>query len=336
MPVSASPLRLLSLLAAAGIGLSPARAEPAVNSPVPSLGRKPAAAATTTAPTTAPPPTSFREQPMQPRLVRDGRSGCGDSCAEWIAAEGRIVAGTAEAFAGVLRGLAGRRLPVFVDSGGGAVADAMAMGRLIRAQKLDVAVAETIPDCAGCGPDRAQPRSPGALCASACVLVLAAGVARVGGLATHVGVHQMSMTGVRIVKRRLFRIFYRTAGGVKREVGREIVSERTISTTSFTEPASQATDDRVARYLDDMGIGAGLMPLMLSTPSTRIRWLTPNEERGTSLLTATSGGEALLAHRPRDPSPPLAPAKEPERDLARGGSGAGTGAKAPAALPPSP
>ena len=298
-------LRVLTLVTAGAIGLSPGMTERIPPGPIPfgpirgapdpaAPRRAPATAAPHPAATAGKPNLSARIAPMQLRVVRDGRPGCGEACAEWIAAEGEIVPGTGKAFAGVLRTLGARRLPVFIDSGGGAIEDALAMGTLIRERRLDVAVAQTIADCASCGPGTAQPRSPGAICASACVLVLAAGVGRVGGLATHVGVHQMSMRGVRIVKRRVFRVLFRIVRGQKREIGRELVSERTISSTAFTEPASKETDARVATYLGAMGIGAGLMPLMLSTPATGIRWLTPREEGDTSLLTAATGGETLL------------------------------------------
>ncbi len=332
--------RVLALVAVGTVGLSSGFAEnnPISSGPIPSRPAAPRPEAQTpTAPiTVAPDPvanpgkpkSSFRDQPMQLRIVRDGRPGCGKGCAEWIAAEGRIVPGTGEAFATVMRTLGDRRLPVFIDSGGGAVDDAMAMGRLIRERHLDVAVAQTIPDCPGCAPGLALPRSPGAVCASACVLVLAAGTSRVGGLATHVGVHQMSMKGIRVVKQQTFRVFDRNVGGTGREIGRELLSERTVSSTSFTAPASPETNDRVAHYLEAMGIGAGLMPLMLSTPSTSIRWLTPREERSTGLLSASNGGEVLLSQ------PQHAPGSRAGAPAVQATDAPAAGRKADAALPP--
>ena len=308
-PVFTLAFRVLAFVVGCTLGLSPGLAERIPFGPIPSgpIRGRPVASRRAARPPTAPitaapdpvtnpakPKTSFRDAPMQPRIVRDGRPGCGVACAEWIAAEGQITPGTGEAFAKVVVALGGRRLPVFIDSGGGAVTDAMAMGKLIRERHLDVAVAQTLADCAGCAPGTAQPRSPGAVCASACVLVLAAGTGRVGGLATHIGVHQMIVKGVRTVKRRMFRVFYRNVGGVRREVGRTLLSERTVSAEAFSAPASQETDDRVTLYLETMGIGVGLMPLMMSTPATGIRWLTPREETDTGLVTAANGAETLL------------------------------------------
>ena len=84
--------------------------------------------------------TPTMETPMRILRVRSSDPACQPDCPEWIAAEGKIEVGTAQAFAG----LGGRRLPVLVNSPGGSVADAMAMGRLIRARGLAVAVARTV------------------------------------------------------------------------------------------------------------------------------------------------------------------------------------------------
>ncbi len=91
--------------------------------------------------------------------------------------------GTAAQFADVVKRLNGRRLPILIHSPGGSVPDAAAMGELIRARGLAVAVARTlITNC-----PEAAPKCPdgpgaaitgGATCASACVLVLAGGVER--------------------------------------------------------------------------------------------------------------------------------------------------------------
>ena len=95
----------------------------------------------------------------------------------------------------MIANLKGRRLPILIHSPGGSVADAGAMGELIRAKGLAVAVARTL--IANC--PEASPKCPdgpgaaitgGAACASACVLVLAGGVERLVGPAALVGVHQ--------------------------------------------------------------------------------------------------------------------------------------------------
>jgi hypothetical protein len=135
------------------------------------------------------------------RLVRvvSGDPACGPDCPEWLSAEGRIGPGAAVDLAGAIEGLNGRRLPILIHSSGGSVPDAMAMGALIRAKGLAVAVARTlITDCPTSAPNcRTGPGKAitgGATCVSACVLVLAGGVERLAGPMPRIGVHQITTT----------------------------------------------------------------------------------------------------------------------------------------------
>ena len=133
--------------------------------------------------------------PMRFVRVTSAEAACKPNCPEWLSAEGRIGPGTAKAFADVIANLKGRRLPILIHSPGGSVADAGAMGELIRAKGLAVAVARTlISNC-----PEASPKCPdgpgmaltgGATCASACVLVLAGGVERLAAASARIGVHQ--------------------------------------------------------------------------------------------------------------------------------------------------
>jgi hypothetical protein len=135
--------------------------------------------------------------PMRFVRVTSAEAACKPNCPEWLSAEGRIQLGTAKAFADAIANLKGRRLPILIHSPGGSVADAGAMGELIRAKGLAVAVARTlITNC-----PEASPKCPdgpgtaitgGAICASACVLVLAGGVERLAGPSARIGVHQIT------------------------------------------------------------------------------------------------------------------------------------------------
>ena len=244
-----------------------------------------------------------RMKPMQVVVVRDATPGCAP-CAEWIAAQGKIVAGTAPAFDRVLRSLGKRRLPVFVDSPGGSVRDAMAIGAHIRALHLDVAVTRTaFAPCGsgkggGCAPSArvrsGRPRGIGALCASACVLVLAAGEKREAAPWTVVGVHQMLLEQTHIKVMRVFRVETRMTNGVKVEVSRTLVSERPVSTTHTTTKASRGIYEEVAAYLEDMGIGPALMPLMQATPPSGLHRVTAAEARATALVTDAVDGEYVI------------------------------------------
>ena len=136
---------------------------------------------------------------MQVVLVRSDVA-CEPDCPEWISAEGRIVPSTPAEFKRALKAMGDRRLPVIIHSPGGDVDAAMAIGRLIRAKQLDVAVGKTVfegcaPGHKGCAPSKGRYRgmaySVNAFCASACPLVLAAGTERLVGEVAAAAVHEV-------------------------------------------------------------------------------------------------------------------------------------------------
>lgn len=95
-----------------------------------------------------------------------------------------------------------------------------------------------------------------ALCASSCPLVFAGGVAREAEKDAIVGVHQVF------------------------NAGRERPSpEQAMS-------GAQSTTARIARHLDEMGIGNGLWINALETPPDRLYYLTPEEMVKFKLVTA--------------------------------------------------
>jgi hypothetical protein len=220
-------------------------------------------------------------------LARAQGPACDPNCPTWIAADGRIVPGTAEKLRQVIQSLAGRRLPILVNSRGGATVEAMAMGRLIRHNGLSVAVAQTTltwcrPTGKTCDDQRAAASAAGAVCASACSFVLAGGVRRyVGGF---VGVHE-SMT-LKTVTRTLrrYEIFYRIVGGRKKEIARRLVSEKS-ATNSTVSAAGDDIERSVADYFAEMGVGEPALRLTLTTPSSSIHWLTTEELRDSRLAT---------------------------------------------------
>ncbi|MES5100242.1 hypothetical protein ABUK73_18620 [Agrobacterium sp. BA1120] len=84
-----------------------------------------------------------------------------------------------------------------------------------------------------------------ALCASSCPIIFAGGVTRSAEKDAVVGVHQVFN------------------GGIERPSPEQAMS------------SAQATTARVARHLDEMGIGAGLWIHALETPPDRLYYLTP-------------------------------------------------------------
>ena len=212
------------------------------------------------------PPARMRgEPPMRFVRVVSAEPGCAPNCPEWLSAEGRIGPGAATDFAEALERLNGRRLPILIHSPGGSVADAVAMGELIRAKGLVVAVARTLitncperaPKCPS-GPGRAI--TGGAMCASACVLVLAGGVERLVGPAALVGVHQITT--------------------VVRE------TEGVAHLTSTRKVYEQLdADAAVSAYLAAMGVGDPVMALMRKTPAASVRWLSLADLKASHLAT---------------------------------------------------
>jgi hypothetical protein len=91
----------------------------------------------------------------------------------------------------------------------------------------------------------------------------------------------------------------------------------------------KATYHQIRRYFTEMGIDNGVMPLLLSTPADRLRWLTRGELRTTRLATHSIGGADLLL------SKTAPPAKDPTPEPESGADGKVTvEAAAPAAEPP--
>lgn len=233
-------------------------------------------------------------RPMIFTVVRSSRPGCEPACPEWIYGEGDIVADTPARLEKLLRVLGTRRLPVVLNSPGGDVDAAMAMGRTVRARKLDTAVGGTVfmgcdPRDTACVPEKARggihrgaPYTFGATCSSACPLILAGGVRRLAGSWALVGVHQVT---TRIVETRVqYREKYRVVNGKKKVIGREVVSRKQVGTRVLKEMGPQ-TERMLRRYLQDMGIDAALVDVMKSTPSTDIHRIPLDDSLRLKLLT---------------------------------------------------
>ena len=232
--------------------------------------------------------------------VRADNPECRPHCPEWLSAEGKIEVGTAQAFARAISELGERRLPILINSPGGSVADAIAMGRLIRAKRLSVEVAHTvITPCeppkpvkgakpavvsSECDTPTASASAWSAYCASACPLVLAGGVERYVSPLGRVGVHQITMFVTHTSIVRTYRVHYRVVDGRKEEMSRDLADEQKQQTTS-KESATPKVESEVAVYLREMGVGGPIMNLMETTPSTTLHWLTANEMKDSGMVT---------------------------------------------------
>ena len=193
----------------------------------------------------------------------------------WIALRGRIVPEST----GVVRAALGRekrsRPVVLIDSPGGSIEPALAIGRLIRARALDVAV----------GRVEADRRTDDAQCASACVLVLAAGVGRSVGPDAAVGIHRFVDWSTYSRTWDVYRVFRRGIAGRTIVVGRALLSRRLLSRRDVMTELPSSAYTAVRSYLGDMGVSPSLVTMMLATPANRLHWMTPAELEATRIAT---------------------------------------------------
>lgn len=237
-------------------------------------------------------------------IVRSNAPGCEPTCPEWISAEGTIEAGTPVLFKSTLKALGGRELPVVVDSPGGNVDAALMLGRLIRQNKLDIAVGKTWfvgcqPDVEDCrekdGKDAryfGNPYAGGAICNSACPLMFAGGIRRVVGQWAYLGVHQITTTYIRTKLQ--YRTTYRVVRGKKKILNTKIISRKNAGSYKTYE-MSKAVEKRLAAYLKEMGVDQGVLETMKDTPASDIRQLAPEDMLQMKLVTSLDAVELLTA-----------------------------------------
>jgi hypothetical protein len=237
-------------------------------------------------------------------VVRSSAPGCEPTCPEWISAEGSIEAGTPALFKRALKVLGGRKLPVVVDSPGGNVEAALALGRLLRKNKLDIAVGKT--RFTGCQPEAKDCKendakgaryfgnayASGAICNSACPLMFAGGIRRVVGQWAYLGVHQITTTYIRTKLQ--YRTTYRVVRGKKKVLSKKIVGRKNAGSYKTYE-MSKSVEKRLAAYLKEMGVGQGVLETMKNTPASTIQQLAPYDMLQTKLVTSLDAVDLLTA-----------------------------------------
>ncbi|WP_162704272.1 hypothetical protein [Ensifer sp.] len=241
---------------------------------------------------------------MQFLVVRSNQVGCEPTCPEWISAEGTIVRDSPARLQKLLKSIGNRRLPIVVTSPGGDVDAAMALGRIIRARKLDVAVGKT--RFIGCQPQQKDCRdndgkgarfigitySGEAYCASACPLMLAGGIRRVVGQWAYLGVHQITTVQTRIQTKYLEK--YRIVNGKKKVTSKKVVSRKNVGTRTIYE-MSKAMERELAAYLAEMGVGRAVIDQMKITFANDMRKIEPVAMMEMKLITQLGGVELLTA-----------------------------------------
>lgn len=237
-------------------------------------------------------------------IVRNAAPACEPNCPEWIFAEGKIVGSSPAALKRILKQAGKRRLPILINSPGGDVDAAIAMGRMIRARGLDTAVSAT--RFKGCGPRdpdcKLPPRnqgvysgnaySGGSFCVSACPLMLAGGIDRLASQWSYVGVHQV--TTVYREARVTYKTRYQIVNGKKKILDRTVASRGPTKTRTTTK-LSKAMRKKLVGYFGEMGIRTATLDAMLSTPATEMRQLPENELLQLKLTTRSGTADLLVA-----------------------------------------
>jgi len=235
----------------------------------------PGAAPDKAAPKLAPAKTDARNWPPMTFFVAKGEpDACGPGCGEWIAAEGKIDAGTPARLRSLLTRTAKRKLPIYFFSPGGSVLPALEIGRMLRAREMTAGVGRTIPE--GCDPlqpsdpacDKrkrsgtelsAQLRTLNASCNSACVYAMIGAKVREVAPDAGLGVHRISIT----------RTTVRTYSS-----GRVETSRMSLAGDS---PGVRAMNGQLARYAAEMGISVALIDVATAVPHEKLRFITRDE-----------------------------------------------------------
>jgi hypothetical protein len=213
---------------------------------------------------------------------------CEPNCRGWVSAVGIVTGESPADFDAFARG---RRLDgatVVLDSSGGSVNDAIALGRRWRNLGLATTVGVTVEDHTAHG-DQASV-VPDAYCESMCVFLLLSGKTRYVPDGAHVRVHQIWM-GDRADDARAASYSAQDLMIVERDVG------------------------RLAKYTFDMGGAGDLLSLSLNVPPWEdLHELSRDELRLTNLVTTDAVAEVLPRIKPDSTAPVAELAAKPVQD----------------------
>jgi hypothetical protein len=210
---------------------------------------------------------------------------CEPNCHGWISAVGIITQDSPKEFDNFARGrdLTGRT--VVLDSSGGSVNDAIALGRRWRSLGLLTTVGTSVHSEKG---DRGTV-DPDAYCESMCVFLLLSGKTRYVPDSAHVRVHQIWM-GDRADDAKEANYSAQDLMIVERDVG------------------------RLAKYTFDMGGAGDLLSLALSVPPWEdLHEMSREELRDTHLVTTNAVAEVLPPAEVRTPMAALPPKQIQDR-----------------------
>jgi hypothetical protein len=243
----------------------------------------------------APRQDDLSTMPMRFALHQEGPAdACGTNCRLLISASGMISADTPREFENFVRGRDVRGATIVLDSKGGSVLGAIALGRAIRALNLATTVGRVREQAARDGKNKRSWVWPRAECQSMCPFVLLGGVKRSIPAEARVLVHQIWL-------------------GDRRD-------DAAAATYSAEDLVLVQRDiGRLVQYTLDMGGGAELLEVALRIPPWEpMRMLSRDELRRTRL--DTSQDRTVVAASPASSGVNAPAATAPARDGARGDS----------------
>jgi hypothetical protein len=215
------------------------------------------------------PAVDERAFPMRFELWAEGPAlACGDNCRSWVSATGAITAETPRDFESFANKHKLDGATIALDSDGGSVLGALALGRAIRNLGMITTVGKTIDLAAADGGRRRARLQPKTHCESMCAFVLLAGVVRRVPAEARVMVHQIWLGDRRDDP---------TAANYSAED--LVVVQRDIG--------------RLAQYTMEMGGGIDLLEIALRIPPWEpMRLLSRAELRNMRIVTAEDALEA--------------------------------------------
>ncbi|MEW6452701.1 MAG: hypothetical protein AB1490_18765 [Pseudomonadota bacterium] len=211
-------------------------------------------------PTTVAAPDT-RSLPMRFELRQEGpRDACAQNCRTWVSATGAITAETPRDFDDFARTQNLNGATIALDSDGGSVLGALALGRSVRKLGMITTVGKSI-DAPSDGGEKRSQLLPRAYCESMCAFVLLAGVQRYLPSEARVLVHQIWL-------------------GDRRD-------DPTAANYSAEDLVLVQRDiGRLAQYTVEMGGAIDLLEIALKIPPWEpMRLLSRDELRGMNIVT---------------------------------------------------
>jgi hypothetical protein len=238
-------------------------------------------------------------------IMRYSVPACEPTCPQWIAADGKIERGTATKFSRFLGNPNYRKLPLILNSNGGSIEDALAMGRLIRRYSMNTGIGRAV-FLSGCSPfapgNKCKPDPVtkaflgadfeyGAHCYSACPLILLGGTVRVVDPSAQVGLHQPTAENHPYMDR--YWETWRIINGRKQIISRKFVKRVYLPVKTVTG-ITPGLRKQLSAYVRDMGASPRILDEMQKA-SPRDMNLIPFGDGSREKLGLTTSNTAPLS-----------------------------------------